>query len=124
MTKQNSALILIAHGSKDARWRMPFEKLEKALKSDLGGRGVYLSYLQYAEPTMREAVVRAMKDGAGKIKILPLFMAGGGHIDQDIEPMTSNVRKEFPNLKVELLPPIGEHPAFEKLIYQIAVDSV
>ena len=119
----NSCLILIAHGSKDPRWRMPFEKLEKALRIDLGGKNVYLSYMEFASPAFQEAVKNAVSNGAEKIKALPLFMAGGAHVDADIPPMVARARQEFPDVKIELLPPIGEHPKFEKLIYQIAIDS-
>ena len=119
----NSCLILIAHGSKDPRWRMPFEKLEKALRIDLGEKNVYLSYMEFASPAFQEAVKNAVSNGAKKIKALPLFMAGGAHVDADIPPMVARARQEFPDVKIELLPPIGEHPKFEKLIYQIAVDS-
>ncbi len=118
-----STLILIAHGSKDPRWRVPFERLEKALKSDLGENGVHLSYMEFAEPTLMNAAKKAVKSGTRKIRVLPLFMAGGAHLDHDIPPMVSAVRSEFPDVDVELLTPIGEHPAFTKLIYQIAVQS-
>ncbi len=120
--KKASTLILIAHGSKDPRWRAPFEKLEKALKLDLGENGVYLSYLDFAEPTLMDAARKAVKGDARKIRVLPLFMAGGAHVDQDIPPMVSKVKSEFPHVHVELLEPIGEHPQFAKLIYQLATD--
>jgi len=121
---KSSALILIAHGSKDPRWREPFEKLEKGLKADLGEGGVYLAYMECAQPTLMDAVKKAVENGAKKIKILPLFLAGGAHIENDIAPKVSNIRKKFSDLEVKLLEPIGEHPEFEKLIYRIAIESV
>ena len=42
---------------------------------------------------------------------------------QDIPPQIEAVKKELPSIEVELLPPIGEHPKFIKLISQIAVES-
>ncbi len=118
-----SSLILIAHGSKDPRWCKPFERLEKSLKSDLGANGVFLSYMEFAEPTLMEAASKAVNSGTKTIKVLPLFMAGGSHVDQDIPPQVESVRKQFPGVQVELLPPIGEHPEFVKLICQVAVKS-
>lgn len=119
----HSSLILIAHGSKDPRWRIPFEKLEKQLKADLGDEGVYLSYMEFADPTVMDAARKAVNGGASKVTFLPLFMAGGAHLAQDVPPMVEAVKKEFPKLKVDLLGPIGEHPKFEKLIYQIALEA-
>ena len=123
MENADSTLILIAHGSKDPRWRAPFERLERSLKPDLGENGVYLSYMEFVEPTPMMAVKKAVEGGARKIKMLPLFMAGGAHVDQDIPPMVSKIRLAYPGLHVELLQPIGEHPQFTKLIYRVAVES-
>ena len=121
--ENSSCLILIAHGSKDPRWRSPFERLEKALKADLGNESIFLSYMEFANPTLLEASSRAVRTGAKKITVLPLFMAGGSHVDQDIPPQVAAVRKEFPGVEVELLPPIGEHPKFVQLICQVAIES-
>lgn len=123
MSKNNSTLILIAHGSKDPRWRSPFERLLKSLKALLGENGVHLSYMEFAEPSLMTAATQAVEAGAHRIKVLPLFMAGGSHVDQDIPPQVSAVRQVFPNVSVELLPPIGEHPRFVNLIQEIAVQS-
>lgn len=120
MATHTSSLILIAHGSKDPRWRKPFERLEKSLKSDLGDNRVFLSYMEFAEPTLMDAVSHAVHAGADEIKVLPLFMAGGSHVDQDIPPQVETARKKFPEVAFELLPAIGEHPKFVKLICQIA----
>ena len=119
----SSSLILIAHGSKDPRWRKPFERLLNSLQKDLGEKNVFLSYMEFAEPTLMEAATKAVSAGATKMKVLPLFMAGGSHVDQDIPPQVAAVQKEFPQIEIELLPPIGEHPKFVKLIGQVALES-
>lgn len=123
MNTNHSSLILIAHGSKDPRWRKPFERLERSLKSDLGVEKVFLSYMEFAEPTLLDAVSLAVQAGANEIKVLPLFMAGGSHVDQDIPPQVESAKKKFPTVAFELLPPIGEHPKFVKLICQISVEN-
>ena len=118
-----SSLVLIAHGSKDPRWRKPFERLEKSLKSDLGENRVFLSYMEFAEPTLMTAVLEAVSHGADEIQVLPLFMAGGSHVDQDIPPQVEAAKKQFPKVSFELLSPIGEHPRFVKLICEIVAEN-
>ena len=119
----DSALILIAHGSKDPRWRLPFEKLDQSLRSDLGEGHIFLCYMEFAKPTLMQAVEKAVNAGIRQIKILPLFMAGGAHLDKDIPPMVDEVKKAFPDLKILMFSPIGEHPKFAQLIYELAVES-
>ena len=118
-----SALILIAHGSKDPRWRVPFEKLIKKLKLEVGENQVFLCYMEFAEPTLMDVSKQAVQTGVRSARLLPLFMAGGAHLDKDIPPMIQAVQKEFPSFSIELLPAIGEHPRFSKLIYEIAAEA-
>ncbi|PIQ84994.1 MAG: cobalamin biosynthesis protein CbiX [Candidatus Omnitrophica bacterium CG11_big_fil_rev_8_21_14_0_20_45_26] len=123
MTAKKSALILMAHGSKDPRWCEPFQRLEGQLKKTLGQDGVYLSYMEFAEPTLLNAAESAVKAGVSQIKILPLFMAGGAHLVQDIPPLVDQIKKAFPALDIETLGPVGEQPRFADLICQIAVEA-
>ena len=57
-------------------------------------------------------------------KILPLFMAGGGHVDRDIPKQIAEIKEKFTDLNIDLLPPIGENKAFRDLIKQIVIHYI
>ena len=117
-------LILIAHGSRDPKWRAPFERLEAELRADLGNDAVRLCWMEVCAPTLADAVGAAAACGAKQVKVLPLFLASGGHVDNDIPPLVDAARDAHPNIAFHLLPPVGMHAQFAVLLKEIAQEEV
>ena len=115
----SARLILLAHGSRDPRWRAPFETFATTLQADLGEDKVRLAYMEFVPPTLSDMAEEASRDAVQQLKILPLFMAGGAHVDRDIPEQVTVVRERFPHLDFSVLPPIGEHPRFVALMQEI-----
>ncbi len=101
--------VLLAHGSRDPRWREPFERLYLQLRSDLGD-DVRLAYMEFVGPTLLEVAEECVIAGVTEVQILPLFMAAGAHLASDIPEQVEQLSRRFPLLKVQILPPIGEDP--------------
>ena len=101
-----TSLILVAHGSKDPKWCKSFENFVGA------GRDLHLhlAYMDINEPSLFSVTEKLSKNGTKKIKILPLFMSGGGHVDKDIPEQVRGLKIKFPEIDFEILSPIGEHP--------------
>ncbi len=99
------ALILLAHGSKDPKWCKSFKNLVGA------GRDLHLhlAYMDLVQPSLISVTEELAKNGTKKIKILPLFMSGGGHVDKDIPELVKELKAKFPKINFEILPAIGEH---------------
>ena len=114
-------LILFAHGSNDPKWKKPFELLEEKLKKTLGDESVSLAYLERSSPTLIETINNAKKNGVNCLKILPLFMAGGSHIENDLPKLINEMRNKYPDINIEILTPIGENPVIAETIYQVAL---
>jgi sirohydrochlorin cobaltochelatase len=120
----HSRLVVFAHGSRDPRWRAPFETFVATLTADLGADKVRLAYMEFVTPTLADMAEEAVRDGVQQLKILPLFMAGGAHVDRDIPEQVTAVQKRFPSLNLSVLPPIGEHPRLVALMQEIAREYV
>jgi len=116
-------LILIAHGSRDPRWRTPIEQLTASLQTDLGRDNVRLAYMDLAPPTLADVVADAAARGVTRIRVLPLFLTAAGHVSRDIPQQVDQVRKTHGAIEVELLPAVGQHRLFRQLLYTIAVES-
>ena len=114
-------LVIFTHGSRDPRWLEPFEQLEEALKAKLGEDGVRLAHLEVTRPTLMDVAAEAVEREVRQIRLLPLFMAGGGHVANDIPPLAEEAMARFPGLHIEILPAIGEHPRLVDLMYEIAL---
>jgi sirohydrochlorin cobaltochelatase len=115
-------LILVAHGSRNPRWRASIERLTDLLQVDLGADKVRLAYMELAPPTLVDVASDAARAGVKNIRVLPLFLAAEGHVDRNIGPMVDQLREKLEPVEVELLPPIGQHPRFRELIHKIAVE--
>ena len=120
MLKDRKRLILIAHGSKDPEWLLPFERLEKILKEDLGENNVRLAYMQFASPTIEETGEEAAENGIFNLSFLPLFMSAGGHVERDIPLKIQSLKDRWPELNIKILPPLGEDPRFIELMREIS----
>lgn len=114
-----TCLVLLAHGSKNPEWAAPFRKLTADLRKDLGDDAVYLCFMENAAPGLMEVAGEIMKTSTRKYRLLPLFMAKGAHFHEDIPALMDEVKTAFPELKSELLEPIGLHPLFFELMGKV-----
>lgn len=121
---ERSLLVLFTHGSRDPRWLEPFEKLEEALRAEVGPDKVRLAHMEVSPPTLLEVASEAAARGLKKLRLLPLFMAGGGHVAHTIPEQVRQVEAALPGLDIEILPAVGEDPKVIELVYQIALEAV
>jgi sirohydrochlorin cobaltochelatase len=116
-------LILIAHGSPNEHWRASVEQLAEAVRSDLGQDTIRLAYLGCTPPSLAEVVSDAVRAGARKIRVLPLFLTAEGHVLRDLHPLVDQLAKDYDRVDWELLPPVGRHPLFRELLGTIAREA-
>lgn len=117
-TDHDNALILLAHGSRDPRWREPFEALETTLASRLK-RPTRLAYMELCDPLLTDTIDALAADGVARIDILPLFFAAGRHLREDVPAMLEESQHQHPDCPISLLDPVGAHPAFVEALIQI-----
>jgi sirohydrochlorin cobaltochelatase len=112
--------LLVAHGSRDERWKQPFQALIQRIKTASPDAQVDLCYMEMTTPTADDVLANVDVSQLTHFQILPLFMAAGAHVAHEIEEMKLSIAQRFAHLSVEVLPPIGEHPlvqdAFETII--------
>ena len=115
-TVKDNCLVLMAHGSKNANWLVPFEQLTDGLKRDLGEQSVHLCYMEFASPTLEEMAQQLHDAGIRHIRLLPLFLAKGSHLCQDVPNQLTALKRQIPDLLIDLLPPVGENPQFTEML--------
>ncbi|HKK55373.1 CbiX/SirB N-terminal domain-containing protein [Marinobacter sp.] len=101
------AIILLAHGSSDARWCETFEKLAgPTLESVPGSR---IAYMELAQPSIDRVVSEGVNSGVRSFTIVPLFLAAGRHLRKDVPGMIREIENTH-NVTITLAAPIGENP--------------
>ena len=103
-------IILLAHGSKDAAWRRPLERLRDLLAESAPDRGVTLAYLQLARPTLDEALQACLHGGGETAVVVPVFLSGGGHILRDVPRTVALAAAGVRGLQVSCAGALGEEP--------------
>ena len=61
-------------------------------------------------PSLEAAVAQSAARGARRIVLVPLFMAQGGHLKQDLPLLVEKIRQQHPQLELQVLPAIGDAP--------------
>ena len=111
-----SALILYAHGSRNAAWRKPFERVLRSVKKHSGDHAV-LAFGEFMQPTLLEATRQLAAQGVTHAVIVPLFLGGGAHVRGDI-PRDASAAAEATGIKLKVAKAIGESNAVLDAIAQ------
>ncbi|MGK9452274.1 sirohydrochlorin chelatase [Acidithiobacillus caldus] len=104
----DSAQLLLAHGSRDPDWRRPFEWIAADLRAAHPERSIVLCYLEMWRPSLPEAVRTAHAQGARSFRITPLFWSRGRHLRDDVPRIVQDLLCELPGCAIVIDPPVGE----------------
>jgi precorrin-8X/cobalt-precorrin-8 methylmutase len=117
------SIILIGHGSpkKDAnRLGVIADILHRKLHPGCGGECVTVAYMEFAEPSIPEALDSEARRGAKKIIIHPFFLNAGVHVTKDIPEMIRDAESRHPGIEFVYTEPLGVH---EKLV-QVVIERI
>jgi len=103
-----TAIIVFSHGSKDPEWARPLERVQAAVRRLLPDTAVELAFLERMNPTLEHAVSKLADAGANRITIVPLFLAAGGHIKDDLPALIARLQLEHPDVQLSATAPLGE----------------
>lgn len=105
------ALILFAHGARDASWAEPFEQLAAKVRAVTPGHQVRLAFLELMHPDLAEAAAELVRGGATAISVVPIFLGSGGHIRRDLPVLIEQLRARHPGVEFDSATPAGEDSA-------------
>ena len=105
-----SAVILLAHGARDATWATPFEAVCARIRERAPEALVRLAFLELMAPTLAEAAADLVGAGCARIAVVPAFLGMGGHVRRDVPAQLARLRDEHPGVAWTLHPALGETP--------------
>ncbi len=115
-------IVILAHGSQDKRWQLPFGESLTEMQARLGVDAVRIAYMEFIPPTLASVAQEAARDDKRELLVLPFFLAAGAHLAADIPAQVAEASRRFPRLRITLAPPIGEHPRVKALFREIACE--
>ncbi len=111
---QGSALILLAHGARDERWREPFDSICAEIRQQISDGSVTeygaveVAFLEHMSPDFLAATQRLYHSGYRQIDVAPLFLGVGGHVRSDVPRLLAQAKEAFADLDFLLKPPLGQ----------------
>jgi sirohydrochlorin cobaltochelatase len=69
---------------------------------------VELAFLEFLRPTLAEAAERLVAAGVERIRVVPVFLAQGGHLQRDLPALVAELAQRHPGCRVSLALAVGE----------------
>jgi sirohydrochlorin cobaltochelatase len=116
-------IVLLAHGSRDARWREPIEAVAARVTARAPDALVACAYIELAAPGLSTATAALVTAGARAIRVVPLFLGMGKHAREDLPHQVEALRQAWPHIDISLAGIVGEEPELVDLLAKIAIKT-
>jgi len=118
----SQAVILLAHGARDASWATPFEAVADRVRERAPEALVRLAFLELMAPTLEQAAAELVARGCTRIAVVPAFLGMGGHVRRDVPAQLDRLRQAHPGVAWTLHPALGETPHVIAALADATVD--
>jgi sirohydrochlorin cobaltochelatase len=116
--------ILFAHGSPDARWRVPFENVIKTVEEKIGSFSIMLAYLQFCPPSLADALKMMSDLGVERVVVIPFFLSAGGHIQEDYWKLLEKSRQDFKDIEIISSDVLGEREEVQQAYVRAVIHII
>ncbi len=110
------ALVLFAHGARDAAWTGPLARLQAEIERRAPGLRVELAFLELQAPDLPQALESLVAGGFTQLAVAPVFWASGGHITRDLPRLVESFRARHPQAAVRVLPALSDLPGMNDFL--------
>ena len=119
-TPDKTALLLIAHGSRQDEANADLHQLAIVLRQRGRYEVIEAAFLELAEPTIAQGAARCVGQGARRVILLPYFLSAGVHVRRDLTAAQMQLTAEHPGVEFRLAEPVGLHPLLIEIIVERA----
>lgn len=113
-----TAILLIAHGSRQAEANDDLHALAAELRREAGDAIVEPAFLELAAPTIDEAGRICVEKGVERVILTPYFLSAGFHVTHDLQRRRDELAGRFPHVEFILAEPLGRHPLLREIVLQ------
>ncbi|TAN48174.1 MAG: sirohydrochlorin chelatase, partial [Methylococcaceae bacterium] len=94
MMADDLAIVVAGHGSRDPAGRAEFEALVGLMANQASG--ISHAYLEFATPTVEDALRSAVQSGARRVVLLPALLLAAAHAKNDMPGELALLKQEAP----------------------------
>src|SRR5438045_3601559 len=115
MSDVPTALLLIAHGSRQPEANADLHRLADELRRAGRYAVVVPAYLELAEPDIDAGGACCVEHGARRVVLVPYFLSAGVHVRRDLTEARARLAGRFPHVEFRLAEPLGPHPLLAEI---------
>ena len=117
------AIVLAGHGSRDPDGLREFEQLVALMRERAGTRRLDYGYLEFARPTLAEAVHASISTGARHIAVVPALLFAAMHAKNDMPGELQMLQQAFPEVSLHFGAAMDLHPLLLRLAQQRLIEA-
>ena len=111
-----TAVLLIAHGSRHAPANDDLRRMADRMTAAATRPIVEPAFLELAEPAIAAGGARCVARGAGRVLMVPYFLAAGVHLLRDLTAARDALTAVHLGVEFRLGPPLGPDPLLDRLV--------
>jgi precorrin-8X/cobalt-precorrin-8 methylmutase len=117
------SIVVAAHGSRDPAAINEVETLLTLMRRQVPARTIAHGFLEFALPTIDEAVRAVVERGAGRVVMLPALLLAATHAKNDMPGELALLKRQFPEVEFYFGAPTDLHPLLLQLAQQRIVEA-
>jgi len=111
-----TALLGVAHGSRDPASQEGVRALLAGAAAERPGLRTADAYVDNASPSVRRALAELVADGVEDVVVLPLLLTPASHSKTDVAASVQAGRRAHPHVRIRYGRPLGPHPVLVDLL--------
>lgn len=116
--QNNFGIVVAGHGSRDPDGIQEFEQLLELLKKRAPQHSIGHGYLEFASPTIDQAVVAQIELGAQHVVMVPGVLLAASHAKNDMPSELLAFAKNHPDIDFHFGVPLGLHPLLLQVVQE------
>ena len=117
------SIVVAAHGSRDPAALEEVDRLLSLMKKRVPAQPITHGYLEFAVPTIDEAVRSVVEAGAQRVVMLPALLLAATHAKSDMPGELALLKRQFPGVEFHFGAPTDLHPLLLQLAQQRIVEA-
>ncbi|MBE5660379.1 sirohydrochlorin chelatase [Staphylococcus sp. SS251] len=115
--------IIVAHGMRRGRQNQALEAfISELVKDDIHHYDI--AFLESEHQDLETVMTTLIQSGVDHFKIVPLLIFSAMHYLKDIPNIVHEMKRRYPDIKIEVSEPLGTHPLMTEIIMQRIDDAL
>lgn len=116
------AIVITGHGSLRSASGAAMLRLAARVREQSGAPIVEAGFFNFSRPTLAEALVKSIEQGATALTVQPYFLIAGHYVSEDLPRQIRTVMAAYPDVPVAIAEPFLDHPAMAQLVVTRAAE--